>query len=154
MLREELHNWQPYFSCKSHIKAAAMQCGIADEFLAQYCPSLTPLRHLVQRHQASCANISFPICRWATPQQCWALWGRPSRWRPTLWRAGPARITLTSKRLAFGQPEVLHALLAKLAENVADYVRYQVHPAVLMCLTIKLTWSRKARFDGPILRLG
>lgn len=58
------------------------------------------------------------------------------------------------KRLAFGQPEVLHALLAKLAENVADYVRYQVHPAVLMCLTIKLTWSRKARFDGPILRLG
>jgi uroporphyrinogen decarboxylase len=34
------------------------------------------------------------------------------------------------KRLAFGQPEVLHALLAKLAKNVADYVRYQVHPAV------------------------
>ena len=29
------------------------------------------------------------------------------------------------KRLAFGQPEVLHALLAKLAENVADYIRYQ-----------------------------
>jgi len=29
------------------------------------------------------------------------------------------------KRLAFGQPDVLHALLAKLAENVADYIRYQ-----------------------------
>lgn len=29
------------------------------------------------------------------------------------------------KRLAFGQPDVLHALLSKLAENVADYVRYQ-----------------------------
>ena len=38
------------------------------------------------------------------------------------------------KRLAFGQPEVLHALLAKLAENVADYVRYQAStPAPLLC---------------------
>lgn len=32
------------------------------------------------------------------------------------------------KRLAFGQPEVLHALLAKLADGIADYVRYQVTP--------------------------
>lgn len=31
------------------------------------------------------------------------------------------------KRLAFAQPAVLHALLKKLADNVADYVRYQVH---------------------------
>ncbi len=30
------------------------------------------------------------------------------------------------KRLAFAQPDVLHALLSKLADNVADYVRYQV----------------------------
>ena len=30
------------------------------------------------------------------------------------------------KRLAFGEPAVLHALLDKLADNVADYVRYQV----------------------------
>lgn len=30
------------------------------------------------------------------------------------------------KRLAFAQPAVLHALLSKLAENIADYVRYQV----------------------------
>jgi uroporphyrinogen decarboxylase len=30
------------------------------------------------------------------------------------------------KQMAFGQPEVLHALLDKLADNVADYVRYQV----------------------------
>lgn len=29
------------------------------------------------------------------------------------------------KRLAFGQPAVLHALLSKLADNIADYVRYQ-----------------------------
>lgn len=34
------------------------------------------------------------------------------------------------KRLAFGQPEVLHALLDKLADNVADYCRYQVRLAV------------------------
>ena len=30
------------------------------------------------------------------------------------------------KRLAFGQPEVLHALLSVLADNIATYVRYQV----------------------------
>ena len=30
------------------------------------------------------------------------------------------------KRLAFGEPAVLHALLDKLADNVADYCRYQV----------------------------
>lgn len=30
------------------------------------------------------------------------------------------------KRLAFAQPAVLHALLGKLADNIADYVRYQV----------------------------
>ncbi|KAF5839842.1 uroporphyrinogen-iii decarboxylase [Dunaliella salina] len=29
------------------------------------------------------------------------------------------------KRMAFGSPEVLHALLEKLADNVADYCRYQ-----------------------------
>ncbi|KAK9904151.1 hypothetical protein WJX75_005475 [Coccomyxa subellipsoidea] len=29
------------------------------------------------------------------------------------------------KRLAFAQPAVLHALLSKLADNIADYVRYQ-----------------------------
>ena len=32
------------------------------------------------------------------------------------------------KRLMFSQPEVLHAFLSKMADNVADYVRYQVHP--------------------------
>jgi hypothetical protein len=31
-----------------------------------------------------------------------------------------------TKRMAFGNPAVLHALLDKLADNVADYVRYQV----------------------------
>ncbi len=30
------------------------------------------------------------------------------------------------KKMAFSTPEVLHALLDKLADNVADYVRYQV----------------------------
>lgn len=30
------------------------------------------------------------------------------------------------KRMAFAEPAVLHALLGKLADNVADYVRYQV----------------------------
>ena len=30
------------------------------------------------------------------------------------------------KRLAFAQPEVLHALLSVLADNITTYVRYQV----------------------------
>ena len=30
------------------------------------------------------------------------------------------------KRLAFSAPDVLHALLGKLADNIADYVRFQV----------------------------
>lgn len=30
------------------------------------------------------------------------------------------------KQMAFASPEILHALLDKLADNVADYVRYQV----------------------------
>ncbi len=30
------------------------------------------------------------------------------------------------KRLMFTQPEVLHAFLSKMADNIADYVRYQV----------------------------
>jgi uroporphyrinogen decarboxylase len=32
--------------------------------------------------------------------------------------------------MAFANPEVLHALLDKLADNVADYVRYQVRDLV------------------------
>ena len=38
---------------------------------------------------------------------------------------GSSRNYTHIKRLAFGQPAVLHALLTKLADNVADYVRYQ-----------------------------
>ena len=32
------------------------------------------------------------------------------------------------KRMAFSAPETLHALNSKLAESIADYVRYQVRP--------------------------
>lgn len=34
------------------------------------------------------------------------------------------------KRMAFSTPETLHALLDKLADNVADYCRYQVRNGV------------------------
>jgi uroporphyrinogen-III decarboxylase len=37
------------------------------------------------------------------------------------------------KRMAFGEPAVLHALLDKLADNVADYVRYQVRCGGCLC---------------------
>ena len=39
---------------------------------------------------------------------------------------GSSKSFAHTKRMAFGNPEVLHALLDKLADNVADYVRYQV----------------------------
>ncbi|KIY92306.1 uroporphyrinogen decarboxylase [Monoraphidium neglectum] len=38
---------------------------------------------------------------------------------------GSSKSFAHTKRMAFAQPEVLHALLDKLADNVADYVRYQ-----------------------------
>lgn len=34
------------------------------------------------------------------------------------------------KKMAFASPDILHALLDKLADNVADYVRYQVRPEI------------------------
>ena len=37
------------------------------------------------------------------------------------------------KRLMFTQPEVLHAFLTKMADNVADYVRYQVRQIFCVC---------------------
>lgn len=39
---------------------------------------------------------------------------------------GSSKSFTHTKRLAFSQPEVLHALLGKLADSIADYVRYQV----------------------------
>lgn len=46
------------------------------------------------------------------------------------------------KRLAFGEPAVLHALLDKLADNVADYVRYQVK-ALLWAANNKLLFVQQ-----------
>lgn len=40
------------------------------------------------------------------------------------------------KRLMFTQPEVLHAFLSKMADNIADYVRYQVGTFVLKQLML------------------
>ena len=37
-----------------------------------------------------------------------------------------SKMYLNMKTLMFSQPAVLHALLDKLADNIADYVRYQV----------------------------
>ena len=37
------------------------------------------------------------------------------------------------KHMCFHEPAIMHALLSKLADNVADYVRYQVrHPVCLL----------------------
>lgn len=38
------------------------------------------------------------------------------------------------KKMMFTQPEVLHAFLSKMADNVADYVRYQVSKVCSMCV--------------------
>lgn len=46
------------------------------------------------------------------------------RWYVLL-QGGSSKSFSHIKKMAFSQPEVLHLLLTKLAENVADYVRYQ-----------------------------
>lgn len=43
---------------------------------------------------------------------------------------GSSKNYMHMKRLMFTQPEVLHAFLTKMADNVADYVRYQVKRAL------------------------
>lgn len=61
------------------------------------------------------------------------------------------------KRLAFGQPEVLHALLEKLTENVADYIRYQAD-AGAQVVQIFDSWASHLSpqdfdvFAGPYIR--
>lgn len=39
---------------------------------------------------------------------------------------GSSKNFANTKRMMFSEPAVLHALLSKLADNMADYVRYQV----------------------------
>jgi len=61
------------------------------------------------------------------------------------------------KRLAFGEPAVLHALLDKLADNVADYVRYQAD-AGAQVVQIFDSWASHLSpqdfdvFSGPYIR--
>lgn len=40
------------------------------------------------------------------------------------------------KKLAFSEPEVLHALLGKLADNVTDYMRYQADHGAQVCFSL------------------
>ena len=47
---------------------------------------------------------------------------------------GSSKNFAITKRLMFTQPDVMHAFLSKMADNIADYVRYQVcTAAVIMC---------------------
>jgi len=61
------------------------------------------------------------------------------------------------KRLAFGEPAVLHALLDKLADNVADYVRYQAD-AGAQTVQIFDSWASHLSpqdfdvFSGPYIK--
>ena len=43
------------------------------------------------------------------------------------------------KRMAFSAPETLHALNSKLAESIADYVRYQVQPLAVVRTVVTCT---------------
>ncbi|KAJ9533935.1 hypothetical protein QJQ45_027041 [Haematococcus lacustris] len=60
------------------------------------------------------------------------------------------------KRLAFGQPEVLHALLDKLADNIADYCRYQADTGAQV-IQIFDSWASELMpqdfdvFSGPYI---
>ncbi|KAG2446921.1 hypothetical protein HYH02_008077 [Chlamydomonas schloesseri] len=61
------------------------------------------------------------------------------------------------KKMAFSTPEVLHALLDKLADNVADYVRYQAD-AGAQVVQIFDSWASELQpqdfdvFSGPYIK--
>ncbi|PNH10041.1 Uroporphyrinogen decarboxylase 2, chloroplastic [Tetrabaena socialis] len=61
------------------------------------------------------------------------------------------------KKMAFSTPEVLHALLDKLADNVADYVRYQAD-AGAQTIQIFDSWASELHpqdfdvFSGPYIK--
>ncbi|GBF94989.1 uroporphyrinogen-iii decarboxylase [Raphidocelis subcapitata] len=70
---------------------------------------------------------------------------------------GSSKSFAHTKRMAFAQPEVLHALLDKLADNVADYVRYQAD-AGAQVVQIFDSWASHLSpqdfdvFSGPYIR--
>ena len=70
---------------------------------------------------------------------------------------GSSKSFAHTKRLAFGEPAVLHALLDKLADNVADYVRYQAD-AGAQVVQIFDSWASHLSpqdfdvFSGPYIR--
>lgn len=41
---------------------------------------------------------------------------------------GSSKNFMHTKKMAFSAPAILHALLDKLTDSLADYVRYQVQP--------------------------
>lgn len=53
------------------------------------------------------------------------------------------------KRMAFSNPEVLHALNSKLADSVADYVRYQVRTGSAVSL-----WHMPCRCKARVVENG
>jgi len=61
------------------------------------------------------------------------------------------------KKMAFAEPEVLHALLSKLADNVADYVRFQAN-AGAQVVQIFDSWASELQpqdfdvFSGPYIK--
>eukprot|EP00877_Chromochloris_zofingiensis_P010525 jgi/Chrzof1/5726/Cz16g13070.t1_UROD2[v5.2] len=61
------------------------------------------------------------------------------------------------KRMAFAEPDILHALLSKLADNIADYVRYQAD-AGAQVVQIFDSWASHLSpqdfdvFSGPYIK--
>lgn len=70
---------------------------------------------------------------------------------------GSSKSFAHTKRMAFAEPKVLHALLDKLADNVADYVRYQAD-AGAQVVQIFDSWASHLSpqdfdvFSGPYIR--
>jgi len=57
------------------------------------------------------------------------------------------------KRMAFSAPETLHALNTKLAESIADYVRYQVQPCYAGCLSCPTCRHLDTPSDGQVFHV-
>jgi uroporphyrinogen decarboxylase len=70
---------------------------------------------------------------------------------------GSSKSFTHTKRMAFAQPEILHALLGKMADSVADYVRYQAD-AGAQAVQIFDSWASHLSpqdfdvFSGPYIK--
>lgn len=128
----------------------------------------TPIRTMAQVEQvtkldaeASCPFVgeSFRQLRAEVGNEAAVLGfvGAPFTLASYIIEGGSSKSFAHIKKMAFGQPDVLHALLHRLADNVADYCRYQAD-AGAQVIQIFDSWASQLSpqdfdvFSGPYIK--